>query len=65
MDVTGIARLATSLTETRQSQEMGAAVLRKALDLSAANAAALLASVSPPGGRNLPAHLGKNIDTSA
>lgn len=65
MDVNGIAKLATSLAETRHSQEIGAAMLRKALDLSASNAAALVASVSPSGIQNLPPHLGKNINTTA
>ena len=65
MDVTGIAKLATSLTQARTSEEVGTTVLKKALDLSASNAAALIASVAPPPAARQPAHLGNSIDTTA
>jgi prephenate dehydrogenase len=65
MDVNGIAKLATTMSETRNSQEVGVAVLKKALDISASNAATLIASVPMPQTQNLPAHLGKNVDTTA
>jgi hypothetical protein len=65
MDVNGIAKLATTMSETRNSQEVGVTVLKKALDISASNAATLIASVSTPQPQNLPAHLGKNVNTTA
>lgn len=65
MEVNGIAKLATTMAETRNSQEVGVAVLKKALDISASNAASLIASVPMPPAQNLPAHLGKNINTTA
>ncbi len=65
MDVNGIAKLASTMSETRTSQEVGVAVLKKALDISAANAATLIASVPVPQTQNLPAHLGRNVNTTA
>ena len=65
MDVTAIAKLATTLSETRQSQEIGTTVLKKALDLAASSAAALIASVPAPVSNRLPAHLGNSVDTTA
>jgi hypothetical protein len=63
MDVSAIAKLSTALSETRQGQEIGTAVLKKSLDLAASNAAALIASVPAPA--RLPAHLGNSVDTTA
>lgn len=65
MDVTAIGRLSTALSDTRQSQEVGTTVLKKALDLAASSAAALIDSVPAPAGSRLPAHLGNSIDTKA
>jgi hypothetical protein len=65
MDVTGIARLSTALSETRQSQEIGTTVLKKTLDIAASSAATLIASVPAPASARLPAHLGNNVDTTA
>jgi hypothetical protein len=65
MDVTAIARLSTALSETRLSQEVGTTVLKKALDLAASGAAALIASVPAPASSRLPAHLGNSVDTTA
>lgn len=67
MDVNGIARLATAVTHEQTREEVGMAVLKKALDVSASSAAALIASAAPaaePASR-LPSHLGRNIDTTA
>ena len=65
MDVNAIARLSTSLAETRQSQEIGTAVLKKTLDSAASTAAALIASVPAPAAARLPAHLGNSVNTTA
>lgn len=67
MDVTGIAKLSTALTTAKTSEEVGTAVLKKALDLSASTASALIAATAPapaPAARQ-PAHLGNTIDTTA
>ena len=67
MDVTGIAKLSTALTTAKTSEEVGTAVLKKALDLSASTASALIAAAAPapaPPVRQ-PAHIGQNIDTTA
>jgi len=65
MDISAIGRLSTALSETRQSQEIGTTVLKKALDLAAANAAALIASVPAPASSRLPAHIGNMVDVTA
>jgi hypothetical protein len=63
MDVTSIAKLSTTLSETRQSQEIGTTMLKKTLDLASSNAAALIASV--PAAPRLPSHLGNSVNTTA
>jgi hypothetical protein len=65
MDITAIGRLSTALSETRQSQEIGTTVLKKSLDLAAANAATLIASVPAPASSRLPAHIGNMVDVTA
>jgi hypothetical protein len=65
MDVTAIARLSTAMSDTRQNQEIGTAVLKKALDLAASSAAALINSLPAPAGSRRPAHLGSSVDTTA
>lgn len=63
MDITGIAQLATSMTDARTDQAIGIAVLRKALDVETATATELLNAVPPA--QNLPPHLGQNINVVA
>jgi len=68
MNISGIASLATAMTQERQSQEIGLAVLKKALDADKASAALLIQAASaaaPARQANLPAHLGQNINTTA
>ena len=65
MDVSGIANLATRLDQTETSQAVGISVLKKALDMERTTAAALLNAIPPSPPRNLPPHLGQNIDTTA
>lgn len=66
MDVTGIASLSTTLADVGTSQAVSIAVLKKALDISAESATALIEAIpdnkSIP---NLPSHLGRNINTTA
>jgi len=65
MDVAGIAKLSTALSETKQSQEIGTTVLKKTLDIAASSAAQLIASVPVPASPRLPAHLGNSVNTTA
>ncbi len=66
MDVTGIANLATTMAETSTSQAVSIAVLKKAINLSAENALALIEAIPDSQSiQNLPPHLGQNIDTTA
>ena len=63
MDVSGIARLATSMAETGTRQEIDIAMLRKAQDIQLSTATQLLDAIQPM--PNLPAHLGNTINTKA
>jgi len=65
MDVTNIAKLATSMAETGNRQEVGMAVLKKAQDIQMASATQLIESLPAPQAPNLPAHLGNTINTKA
>jgi hypothetical protein len=66
MDINSIGNLATSLSQTTPNDEVGFAVLRKALNAEGSAAVQLidaLPAVQPAA--NLPAHLGQNINTVA
>lgn len=66
MDVTGIARLATSIADTGTKQAVGVAVLKKAQDIQASSAAALIEAIPPvPSAPKLPSNLGNTINTTA
>jgi hypothetical protein len=65
MDTTAIASLASNVAATAPSDRVGVAVLKKALDIEAANALALIQALPQAPRVNLPAHLGQNIDTTA
>jgi hypothetical protein len=65
MDTNSIASLATSMASTATSQAIGIAVQKKAMDIEANGALALLQAIPPAPTANLPAHLGQNINTTA
>lgn len=66
MDVTGIANIATTMAESSTNQAVSIAVLKKAMDLSAAGALALIEAIPDNTSiQNLPSHLGQNINTTA
>jgi len=66
MDVNSIARLATTMADVGTSQEVSMAVLKKALNVSAESATALIEAIpDAPTTQNLPPHLGRNINTVA
>ena len=65
MEVKNIAHLATTIATTATNQAIGIAVLKKAQDVQASSAAALLEALPPATGANLPPHLGQKINTTA
>ncbi|MDB5934565.1 MAG: hypothetical protein JWQ01_1909 [Massilia sp.] len=66
MDVTAMAKLATSIAETGNNQDVGLAVLKKAQDIASSTATQLIDAIQPaPTVQNLPAHLGNTINTTA
>jgi hypothetical protein len=68
MDVNAIARLSTTMAETGTRQEVGLTVLKKAQDVQASTATALLEAIpptTPATSSNLPSHLGTRINTTA
>jgi hypothetical protein len=63
VDVSSIASLATNLSAAKTDQQVGIAVLKKAIDVEAAGATALINAIpSIPTAANLPANLGQNIN---
>lgn len=64
MDVTSIARTASEMAQTKTEAAVQTAVLRKALDIEAQTAQALLQALPPVPTAN-PPHLGQNVDTRA
>lgn len=66
MDVTGIAKLATSLADNGTRQDVAIAMMKKAQDVQASTAAQLLDALPPVASApSLPAHLGNHINTTA
>lgn len=66
MDVSGISQVATTIADTGTKQAVGVAVLKKAQDIQASSASALVEAIPPvPSTPNLPSHLGNNINTTA
>lgn len=65
MDVSSIAKLATSIAETGTRQDVSLAVFKKAQQIEAATATQLLDALPAVQSANLPAHLGNKIDTTA
>jgi len=66
MDVSGIARVATSIADTGLKQDVALAVQKKAQDVQASSAQALIEAIPPvPKASNLPSNLGNTINTKA
>lgn len=66
MEISSIASAATTMSEASVQQAAGTAVLKKALDISAENAMALIHAIPDnTAAQNLPAHLGQHINTKA
>lgn len=65
MEVKNVAHLATTIATTATNQAIGIAVMKKAMDVQASSAAAMLEALPPTTEANLPPHLGQNINTTA
>lgn len=66
MDVNGIARAASTIAETGTRQEVGIEVLKRAQEIDKATATQLLDAIpAAQSVQNLPAHLGKHVNTTA
>ncbi|MES2323378.1 MAG: YjfB family protein [Pseudomonadota bacterium] len=66
MDVSSIAKLATSVAETGVKAEVGIAILKRAQQIESATATQLIDAIkSVPTVQNLPANLGNTINTTA
>lgn len=66
MDVSGIAKLATSMAETGTRQEIDIAILKRAQQIESATATQLINAIpSMPKVQNLPPNLGNTINTKA
>ena len=64
MDVNNIANLVTTMANQSTRDAINIAVLKKALEIQASSAAALIDALQQPAAVN-PPHLGNTIDTSA
>lgn len=66
MDVSSIAKVATSIANTGTRQEVDIAVLKLAQNIESAQATQLIDAIKAvPSTPNLPAHLGNTINTKA
>lgn len=66
MDVSSIAKVATSIAETGTRQEVDIAILKLAQNIESAQATQLIDAIKAvPSAPNLPAHLGNSINTKA
>jgi hypothetical protein len=63
MEISGIAQLATQMSQQRTSDAAALLVLKKAMDMQQSSAQTLIASVTPSSA--LPPHLGQNVNTVA
>jgi hypothetical protein len=63
MDISGIANLATQLSQQRTAQAVDVSILKKALAIQQSSAMTLIDSVTPAS--SLPAHLGQNVNIVA
>jgi hypothetical protein len=63
MDIGGVTSQVAGITATQTNDAVGLAVLKKAMDIDASSALALINAI--PAAPNLPPHLGQNINTTA
>ncbi|SEQ40612.1 Putative motility protein [Ectothiorhodospira magna] len=65
MDVNAVANLATQMSQQQLNQDLGMAVLKKAMDTQAQSALALVEALPDAGSTALPPNLGNTINTTA
>lgn len=65
MEINSIANLATTMATTATHQAVSIAVAKKAMDMQASSAAAMLEMLPPVTSSSLPAHLSQHINTTA
>lgn len=66
MDISGITSASTALNAASTQQEVSMAVLKKAINLSAAGALSLIDAIPDNKSlQSLPSHLGQTINTTA
>ena len=65
MDVSSIASLASSMSDSRTNEAVGVLVLKKALEAQSAGAQALINAIPAAPSSSLPSHLGQNVNTTA
>jgi hypothetical protein len=63
MEISGIARLATAMSQERTAQAADVAVLKKAMDMQKETAATMISAITPTDA--LPSHLGRNLNVVA
>lgn len=63
MEISGIARLASAMSQQQTAEAADVAILKKALDMQQQTAATLISAVTPAA--SLPAHLGQNVNVIA
>lgn len=64
MEISSTSLSATMMTSNTQGA-IGITVQKKAMDIQASSAAALLSALPPVTKPNLPPHLGQNVNTTA
>jgi hypothetical protein len=65
MSVSGIAKLATSIAETGNKQEVAVAVQKRAQQIQSEAATQMIEAIKSTPSANLPPHLGSKINTTA
>jgi hypothetical protein len=65
MEVKSIASLATTMATTATQQAVSISVMKKAMDMQASSAAAMLEMLPPVDSANLPSHLGQHVNITA
>jgi hypothetical protein len=63
MEISGIARLATAMSQERTAQATDVALLKRALDMQKQTAATMISAITPAAA--LPSHLGQNVNVVA
>lgn len=65
MDVSNVSNVASAVSASDLQSPVSMTVLKKAIDMQASSASALISALPPVTKPNLPSHLGQNINTTA